>query len=599
MKQFLKYVLATVVGVILVSVVFFFLSIATLVGMAGMQSNSAKVEKNTVLVIKLEGSLSERTEDNPFSSLLGSSLAEQQGLTNILKAIEKAKSEDKIRGIYIEAGTFMGATPAMLQEIRNALLDFKASGKFIVSYGDNYTQGTYYLASVADSVVVNPQGIIDWSGMALQTMYYKDMLDKLGVKMQVFKVGTYKSAVEPFLLNDMSEANREQLSLIADEVWDQIVNDVSKSRKIMPAVLNQLADSCIALTQPQQYKKAHMVDKLAYSDDVPHIIANMMDGADTSDDYNTITASELSSIADNEPKGTSGNVIAVYYAYGSIVQEASTGFGGISGEHEIVGRQVIKDLRELADNDDVKAVVLRVNSGGGSAYASEQIWHEVMNIKQKKPIIVSMGGMAASGGYYISCAADWIVAEPTTLTGSIGIFGMFPEASELMNQKLGLHVATVKTNEHADLGLSMARPFNASESALLQRYINNGYELFTRRCADGRKMKQADIKAIAEGRVWTGLHAKKLGLVDQLGSLKDAIAVAEKRANIKEYSIMDYPSGGSMLDNLLKEAQGNSYADTRLKAALSEYYDIFAQFHNINNKTGIQASLPYHLRFNL
>ncbi len=599
MKQFLKYVLATVVGIIIVSVLFTFLTITTLIGMAGMQSANTVVNDNSVLVIKMEGSLSERSEDNPLSMILGNSLAEEQSLANILKAIDQAKENDKIKGIYIEAGSFTGAAPAMLQEIRNALTDFKKTNKFIVSYGDIYTQGTYYLSTVADSVIINPQGMIDWHGMALQTMYYKDLLDKVGVKMQVFKVGTYKSAVEPFLLNDMSEANREQLDVLAQEIWSGMVAEVSKSRNISVEKLNLLADSCMAFAMPTDYKKTKLVDKLAYSDEVPQIICNMMEGVDSPDDYHTVTANDLAAITNNKPKGTSGNIIAVYYAYGDIVQEASTGFGGLSGEHEIVGKDVIKDLKELADNDDVKAVVLRVNSGGGSAYASEQIWHQIMNIKKKKPVIVSMGGYAASGGYYISCAADWIVAEPTTLTGSIGIFGMFPEASELMNKKLGLHVATVKTNEHADLGLSMARPFNESESALIQRYINSGYELFTKRCADGRKMKQADIKAIAEGRVWTGMHAKQIGLVDQLGNLKDAIAVAEKKAKVKEYSVMEYPSNSSILENLMKEVSGNSYADAQMKAALGEYQEMFGQLKNINRKTGIQASLPYYLRFNL
>ena len=599
MKQFLKYVFATVVGIIIVSVVFTFFAISTVIGMASMKSANTTVEDNTVLVIKMEGTMDERVEDNPLGFLLGNSLAEQQGLSAILKAIDRAKNEDKVKGIYIEAGSFMGAAPAMLQEIRNALADFKKTKKFIVSYGDIYTQGTYYLSSVADSVIINPQGMIDWHGMAMQTMYYKDLLEKVGVKMQVFKVGTYKSAVEPFLLNDMSEANREQLDVIAKEIWGNMVADVSKSRNITAQQLNVLADSCMTFASATEYKKAKLVDKLAYSDEVPSIICNMMKGVDDPDDYKTITVNELASIAQSEPKGTSGNIIAVYYAYGDIVQESSSGFGGLNGDHEIVGKTVIKDLQELAEDDDVKAVVLRVNSGGGSAYASEQIWHQVMNIKQKKPIIVSMGGYAASGGYYISCAADWIVAEPTTLTGSIGIFGMFPEASELMNKKLGLHVATVKTNKYADLGLSMARPFNESESAIIQRYINNGYELFTKRCADGRKMKQNDIKAIAEGRVWTGVHAKQLGLVDQLGSLQDAINVAEKRAKVKEYSIMEYPNSSSLLDNLLAEVSGNSYADGQMKAALGEYYDLFGQLKNIHSKTGIQASLPYYLRFSL
>ena len=602
MKQFLKYVLATVVGMMIVGVIFTFIAISTMIGMASMKSGNVTVEDNTVLVIKLEGSIDERSDSNPLASLLGNSLVEQQGLTNMLKAIEEAKTNEKIKGIYIEAGAFTGAAPAMLQEIRNALVDFKKSShKFIVSYGDDYTQGCYYLSSVADSVIINPQGVIDWRGMAMQTMYYKDLLDKVGVKMQVFKVGTYKSAVEPFILNDMSDANREQLTQISTEIWDNMVKEVGKSRHLTEWELNQLADSCMAFTPAKEYKKAKLVDKLAYSDAVPQIICHFMKDVDDPEDYHTITVNDLASAAKNEPKGTSGNIIAVYYAYGDIVQEPSSGFGGLNGEHEIVGKEVIKDLHKLAEDDDVKAVVLRVNSPGGSAYASEQIWHEVMNIKQKKPIIVSMGGYAASGGYYISCAADWIVAEPTTLTGSIGIFGMIPDASELMTKKLGLHVATVKTNEHADMGISMAnaRPFNANESALIQNYINNGYELFTKRCADGRKMKQQDIKAIAEGRVWTGEHAKQLKLVDQLGSLKDAIAVAEKRAKVKEYSIMEYPGSSSIFENLLNEVNGDSYADRQMKASLGEYYDMFGQLKRINNKTGIQASLPYYLMFNL
>ena len=598
MKQFLKYVLATVVGMMIVGVVWTFLMISTLIGMASMESTTT-LSDNSVLVIKLEGSIEEKAEENPFASLLGNSVIEQQSLRNILNAIERAKKEEKIKGIYLEAGTFTGAAPAMLQEIRNALVDFKKTKKFIVSYGDVYTQGTYYLSSVADRVIINPQGMIDWHGMALQTMYYKDLLDKIGVKMQVYKVGTYKSAVEPYLLSEMSEANREQLSVVAKEIWENMVADVSKSRKISPQALNQLADSFMLFATVEEYQKAKLVDKVAYSNDVPKHICEMMKDVESPDDYQTVMVNDLVSIAQNEPKSTSGNIIAVYYAYGDIVQEASSGFGGLNGNHEIVGKQVVRDLQKLADDDDVKAVVLRVNSGGGSAYASEQIWYEVMNIKAKKPIIVSMGGYAASGGYYISCAADWIVAEPTTLTGSIGIFGMIPEASELMNKKLGLHVSTVKTNEHADLGLSMARPFNESESAIIQRYINNGYELFTKRCADGRKQSQDVIKAVAEGRVWTGVHAKQLGLVDQLGSLKDAIAVAEKRAKVKDYSIMEYPAGGSFLDNLLNEIQKKSYADAQMKAALGEYYELFGQLRNIQQKTGIQASLPYYLRFNL
>lgn len=593
MKQFLKYVLATVVGLIVFGLVMAIFSVVTLIGMAGSSSN-VKLQDNSVLVIKLNGSIEERSEQNPLASLLGNSGMEQQGLEDILSAIQRAETEDDIKGIYLEAGSLSGSTPASLQEIRDALVKFKKTGKFIVSYGDNYSQGTYYLCSVADNVLINPKGILEWRGMAIQTMFFKDLLDKVGVAMQVFKVGTYKSAVEPYILNETSEANREQTATFANEIWKEMNEDVAKSRKISADQLNKLADEGIFFKDTKEFKKQKLVDKLVYSDEVPNVIAEMM-GVDK-EDYNTITASELAGIASNEPKGTTGNIIAVYYAYGDIVEETSpTSFGG---GHSIVGSKTVDELRKLADDEDVKAVVLRVNSPGGSAYASEQIWHQVMNIKSKKPIIVSMGGYAASGGYYISCAADWIVAEPTTLTGSIGIFGMFPETSELMNNKLGVHTSVVKTNEYADFG-NTTRPMNEGEKAIMQDYINRGYELFTKRCADGRKMKQDSIKTIAEGRVWTGVHAKSIGLVDQLGSLEDAIAVAKKKAKVDECTVLSYPGKTSVFENLLNEVSGDSYADKKMYETFGEYYKAFSNIKNINSKTGIQASLPYYLMFNL
>jgi protease-4 len=375
----------------------------------------------------------------------------------------------------------------MLQELRDALVDFKESGKFVLSYGDSYTQGTYYLCSVADSVVINPQGMLDWKGMAMQTVFFKDLLEKVGVKMQVFKVGTYKSAVEPFISTEMSDANREQTTVFSSEIWDEMLADVSESRKIEVAKLNTLADTTMMLCNTEMYMTEKLVDKLAYSDDVPKMISTMM-GVEDEDDYSTIGVDDMASVASSKPKDDSGNVVAVYYAYGDIVDEASMGLS----EEGIVSSKVIRDLEELADDDDVKAVVLRVNSGGGSAYASEQIWHQVMNIKSKKPIVVSMGGMAASGGYYISCAADWIVAEPTTLTGSIGIFGMVPDASELINETFGVHSQTVKTNKYSDFG-ELFRPMNSGEQAAMQAYVNRGYELFTKRCAEGRGMEQDSI----------------------------------------------------------------------------------------------------------
>lgn len=598
MKSFLKYVLATIVGMIIVGIVFMLITVSTIVGVAGMKTAQSSVEKNSVLVINLTGSISERTEEDIFSSLLAGSIAETQSLADILKAISHAKDDNNIKGIYIEAGTLVGTSPATLQEIRKALLDFKKSGKFILSYGDTYTQGAYYLCSVSDSILVNPQGIIDWHGLSMQTTYYKDLLDKIGVQMQVFKVGTYKSAVEPYMLNEMSEANREQLTLVSSELWGDMTAEVSKSRKLSKEKLNSLADDFMAFSDPSRYKSEGLADRLAYSDAVPQTICNMMPDADSPDDYHTISVSDLASISSSKPKGTSGNVIALYYAYGDIVQEPSNGIPGYDAEHEIVGTKTIRDLKELEEDDAVKAVVIRVNSGGGSAYASEQIWHAIRQLKKEKPVVVSMGDYAASGGYYISCAADWIVAEPTTITGSIGIFGLFPEATELMNKKLGVHVSTVKTNAHSDLGQSLSRAFTPEEAAIVQRYVDNGYKLFTERCASSRNKPVDDILKIAEGRIWTGRHALQFGLIDQLGTISDAVAVAAKRASVSEYSLQEYPAQTTLIDDLLSDVKHNSYADAHLKAAMGEYYEMFLHVRSINNKSGIQASLPYRLTFN-
>ena len=590
MKDFLKYIGATIVGLVVFGLIITISSVVMLLGMS-MQSTTTPISDNSVLVLKLNGTIAERAEENPFAELLGESMSEQ-GLDDILKAVRHAKDNDKVKGIYIESGTFAGAEPASLEEIRSALTDFKESGKFIVAYGDNYTQGTYYISSVADSVVINPQGMLEWQGIAMQSVFFKDVLDKVGVRMQVFKVGTYKSAVEPFLLNEMSDANREQTTVMCSEIWDKYLSDVSKSRNITPEELNAFAEEGLIFSDPSVYVEKKMIDKLAYSDEVPQIIANMM-GIDDKDDYSTVSVKEMASAETNKPKDESGNVIAVYYAYGDIVQE-ETGMGG-SG---IVGTKVVKDLHKLAENDDVKAVVLRVNSGGGSAYASEQIWNQVMKIKSKKPVIVSMGGLAASGGYYISCAADWIVAEPTTLTGSIGIFGTFPDASELLNDKIGIHFESVKTNQFADFG-DIARPMNTGEQALLQGYINRGYELFTKRCADGRGMTVDAIKAIAEGRVWTGAHAKEIGLVDQLGTLDDAISVAKEKAQIESYTLMSYPAKPNVLDQLMNQAKSGSYADAKLKEAFGEYYNMFAPIRRLKTEGSIEAAMPYRYNFNL
>ena len=597
MKDFLKYTLATIVGILLLALIVGIFSLLTLTGLASMSSVSEPIQSNSVMVIDLDGMLDERSVDNPFAEFMGSG-NESLGLNDLLTSIKSAKENDDIKGIFIKVGSFSGGTPATLQELRDALVDFKKSKKFIASYGDNYGQGAYYLCSVADSLLINPEGMVELAGMSLSTMYYKNLMAKVGVKAQVFKVGTYKSAVEPYLLDDMSEPNREQLTVLTDEIWDEMLEDISKSRKLSKENLDALVDSGLVLKDAKYYVKNKIVDKLVFSDGVEAVVKNMMKNDKNKDgEYFETKFANVANSANNAPKSMSGDIVAVYYATGDIVQDESpTSFGS---DEQIVGSKVVKDLKKLADDDDIKAVVLRVNSPGGSAYASEQIWHQVMNIKSKKPIVVSMGGYAASGGYYISCAADWIVAEPTTLTGSIGIFGMFPDASELMNDKLGLNVATVKTNEFADIG-GYYRPFNEKESALLQGYINRGYELFTKRCADGRGLSQDSIKVIGEGRVWTGVHAKKLGLVDQLGSLEDAIAVAKKKAKIEECTVKDYPAQKSFIEQLMEDkAPENSIAETQLKQALGDFYDIYREAKTIQSKDRIQAALPYKLKFNL
>lgn len=591
MKQFFKYVLATITGIIILCLFMFLMAVISIMSMSSQ--SSVKVKDNSVLEINLTGNMSERKEENPLASLLGNPNTTNISHENVMKAIKKAKEDDKIKGIYIQGGILTGSTPAMLEEIHDALVDFKSTKKKIVAYADNYSQGSYYLASVADSLVINPIGMLNWDGLASQTMYPKDMLDKLGVKIEVFKVGTYKSAVEPFMRSDMSDENREQLTVMDEEMWSQMKSDVSKSRKLSISKLDALADSGMTFADANTYKSSKLVDKTAYSDEVPQLIANTL-GVEK-DNYHVISVDDLASSLSNEPKGTSGNIIAVYYAYGSIVDEAASGLGGGA---EIVGQKVSKDLQKLADDENVKALVLRVNSGGGSAYASEQIWHALEKVKAKKPVVVSMGGLAASGGYYISSGANWIVAEPMTLTGSIGIFGMFPIAKELLNDKLGIHYYSVKTNEYADFG-DFSRDMNEGEKRILQGYVNRGYELFTQRCAMGRKVSQDSIKQIGEGRVWTGEHAKKIGLVDELGGLSVALEKAKKLAKVDEYSVLNYPAKKSFFDNLFSENPADSYARSKMEETFGEYYSMFQMLKHLNPKGNIQAELPYKITFNL
>lgn len=584
MKDFIKFTFASVLGVVLAGIVFTILGIVTMVGMVASSDTETTVKESSIFVLDLNGVLSERVEENPFQSIMGDDM-QSIGLDDLLSAIQKAKDNENIKGIYLQPANF-SASFASLEEIRQTLLQFKESGKFIVAYADQYTQGMYYLASVADKLIVNPQGSIGWHGLASETIFFKDLLKKVGIDMQVFKVGTYKSAVEPFIATEMSDANREQITAFLTSIWGRLLEDISASRNIPVEKLNEYADSYMDLKQADEYIACGLADTLLYKDGVLNYLKQKT-GRAADESLRTLSLEDMKNVKRNVPLDKSGNIIAVYYAFGGIDDTTSP-------EEGINSEKVITDLRKLREDETIKAVVLRVNSPGGSAYGSEQIWNEVVKMKEAKPVIVSMGDYAASGGYYISCAADYIVADPTTLTGSIGIFGMIPNFENLMTDKLGLHFDVVKTNSHADMG-SLSRPFNASEKEIMQNYINNGYKLFVKRCADGRGMSVEAIEKIAEGRVWTGEAAKELGLVDELGGLDKALEIAAQKANVEAYSVINYPGKSSIFDSILENGK-KDYINGQLAETFGEYYHFMKSIQNLKEADRIQARLPFDLQ---
>lgn len=588
MKSFIKYTMATVVGIFLTMTLFTIISIISLAGMMATEGMSAPIKEKSILRLDLSGTLAERSESNPFAALMGEENT-ALSLEDALLALDKAAKNENIIGVYLEGGA-LGANPGMAQELRQALVEFKESGKWVVAYGDSYGKTAYYLSSVADSVLLNPEGNVDFGGMASQIMFYKDVMEKVGVKMQVFKVGTYKSAVEPFICTEMSPANREQVTSYLFSIWTNMLKDVAASRNMEVGKLNSLADSLTMISEASVALNGGLVDKLCYMDEVKAILREKSGLEDEDDD---LVFASVADVAKSETLDEKvDEQVAVYYAYGEIVQSQGTGLG-MSQEHQIVGEKMIKDLQDLREDDDVKAVVIRVNSPGGSAFASEQIWREVCLLKEKKPVVVSMGGMAASGGYYISCAANRIFAEPTTLTGSIGIFGMIPDMSELMTEKIGLKFDVVKTNEMSDIG-TMARPFNEAESAQMQKMINRGYDLFTKRVADGRGMAQDSVKLIAEGRVWTGEQGLKIGLVDELGNLDDALAHAAELAKVEKFRAVPYPGADNPFDQLLNQTKGG-YLDSELRELLGEGYAVYSLVRNVKDADRIQARMPFEM----
>lgn len=581
MKDFFKYLLATILGIVCVGVFTSIISFVMLMAVVVAGNAKPEVADGSVLRLRLAGTLSERATDDPMALFAANPVLTEQGLDDMLAAIRVAKANPHVEGIYIEGGV-LGADFASLEELRRAIMDFKKSGKFVLAYGDNYTQGAYYVASAADKVLLNPSGMLDWRGISSQPVFYKELLDKIGVRMQVFRVGTFKSAVEPYTLTEMSPANRAQVQSFIDDIWENICKDVAASRRLKTDTLDAFADRYITFSDARSYVKMGLVDGLTYIDGV----RTQLRALAGTDDLHMVEARELAML--DEPAGHDDKV-AVYYAYGSIVdQSTASPFGGSA---EIVGAKVVDDLDRLMNDDDVKAVVLRINSGGGSAYASEQMWHAVQLLRQKKPVVVSMGGMAASGGYYMACGADCIYAEPTTLTGSIGIFGMVPDASGLLTEKLGLHFDVVKTNEAADFG-AMGRSFNERESASMQQYVNSGYRLFLNRVATGRKMRVADVDSIAQGRVWTGAQAVKIKLVDKLGTLDDAVAEAARRAGVKRYDVMRAPAPLSWIDQLM-ESTTSDYMENRVRSALGAYYEPLMFLESLEGSNALQARIPF------
>ncbi|MDR0938036.1 MAG: signal peptide peptidase SppA [Mediterranea sp.] len=594
MKDFLKFTLATIVGIVLSGIVLFIIGIVSLAGMMSASQTETVVKDNSVMKLELNGTLLERVQETPLGSLSGmltGSTAETYGLNDILASIQKAKENEKIKGIYIQAN-MLEAAPASLQAIRNALANFKESGKFIIAYGDNYTQGLYYLSSVADKVLLNPKGSIEWRGLASAPLFYKDMLAKLGIEMQVFKVGTYKSAVEPFIATEMSAANREQITSYIGSVWGQMLQGVSDSRKLSVDSLNAFADRMLMFYPAEESVKSGLADTLIYKNNVKDYIRRQM-GIGEDDILRVLSLKQMVNVKRNVPKDKSGTIVAVYYASGTIVDQPTA--MNMMDSELIIGDDVAKDLKKLQNDDDVKAVVLRVNSPGGSAYASEQIWHAVKELKAKKPVIVSMGDYAASGGYYISCEADTIVAEPTTLTGSIGIFGYIPNIKELTD-KIGLKRDVVTTNKHADFGGELMRPMDSDEQALMQMAINEGYRNFVGRCADGRGTTPEEIEKIAEGRVWTGEEAVKIGLVDVLGGIDDAIAIAASKAGLDTYSLAPYPAQQGMFEAMFSGSLPNNDIQAGLlKSQLGEFYRPISFLNNLQHQDKIQARMPFEL----
>ncbi len=588
MKDFLKIMLASALGFLIAQLLIFFIALGFFLGTAGSLMSVKSTEKftlqeNSVLHLKLNGPIVERTvELSPFTTMIGPDYPTNMGLNDIVSAIRKAKSNTQIKGIYLDSRMF-SASMATLAEIRGELESFKESGKFIVSYADTYTQGGYYLASAADKIAINPQGMLDLHGLASIPIFFKDALDKLGIEMQIFKVGTYKSAVEPFTQNEMSEANREQINSYLNDAWSFLRSDIAKARSLTIDEVDALANS-LTLMQPTDFLLTeNLVDTMLFETEMKDYIRSLLN-INKDNKIPSATVENMKSVRTKTVQKTS-NTIALLYAEGEIV--SGTGSTGIQDKY------FVDQIEKLRKDDDIKAVVFRINSGGGSAYASEQIWKAIGGLKAEKPVVASMGDLAASGGYYIACNSDKIVAQPTTITGSIGIFGMIPNM-EGTSDKVGISTDAVKTNKFGDFG-NISRPLNVDEKQVVQAHVERGYDLFLTRCSEGRGISKDTLALYAEGRVWTGNQAKEIGLVDELGGIEKAIEIAAEMANLgKSYVIFEYPKLRSPLEELLNPSREELATET-LKDILGDSYELFILLKDIKEQDYIQARVPYGL----
>ncbi len=595
MKQFFKFMFASMLGTFITimlasffSMVIFFAMLSGVISSASEDTQKVtKVEDNSVLHIKLSNAIQDRTSDNPFENFNFQTFepANNLGLDQILESIEKAKNDDRIEGIYLDL-TSINTGMATVEEIRDALNDFKKSKKWIISYSEVYTQKTYYLASVADKVYLNPAGIMELRGLANQLMFFKNMLEKLEIDVQIIRHGKFKSAVEPFMLEKMSDSNREQMQKILNTMWGSMLNQVSGSRSIKISKINKLADE-LKIQDAKDAKKYNFVDGLMYKDELlAELRKKLKVGEDDEIQYVSLGKYMKAKSKKKKKKTSSDNKIAVVYASGSIVS-------GTSDKDNMGSETISKAIREARLDDDVKAIVLRVNSPGGSALASDVMWREVVLAKKAKPVVVSMGDVAASGGYYIACAADKIVASEKTITGSIGVFGVIPNMQGFFNNKMGITFDGVKTNEHGDI-MTVFRPLTAEEKDIIQLGVEKIYDDFITKVADGRGMTKEEIDAIGQGRVWVGADALEIGLVDEIGGLTKAIDIAKGLAKIEDFETEAYPKRKDPFEELIKELSGD--IETRmLKNNLGENYKYYQKMQSISNQSGVMARLPFDM----